>query len=167
MDYVFLEWYVANYFKNMFCCLSCIFLATTVAIKSIHHPVWPVTCLMKLWFHQAGYLAVTGKKKHQWVPAPEILPEIYVSMYLNYGCSLVIFCNIQTWCEGYHATLMITWIPVTIRSIKILKSTRNSLFHKYMHILLYMYINEQFSLPKTRETRGGRFLHFGGFWKPF
>ena len=24
----------------------------TVAIKSIRHPVWPVTCLMKLWFRQ-------------------------------------------------------------------------------------------------------------------
>ena len=27
-----------------------------------------------------------------------------------------------------------------------------------MHILIYMYINKQFSLLKTRETCGGRFL---------
>ena len=30
--------------------------------------------------------------------------------------------------------------------------------------MIYMYINEQFLLPKTHKTRGGRFLHFGGFW---
>ena len=105
------------------------------------------------------------KKKHQWVPAPEILPEIYVSMYLNYGCSLVIFCNIQTWCEGFHATLMITWILVTIHSIKNLKSTRNSLFHKYMHILIYMYINEPFSLQKMCEMHGGWFFALWGLLK--
>ena len=48
----------------------------------------------------------------------------------------------------------LTWIPVAIRSIKKLKSTRNSLFHKYMHILIYMYINEQ-TLPKMCKTHGG------------
>ena len=136
----------------------------TVAIKSIRHPVWPVTCLTKLWFRQAGYLAVTEKKNFVNVSQHQ---NIYVFMYLNNGNSVVIFCNIPIWCEGFHATLMITWIPVTIRSIKILKSTRNSLFHKYMHILIYMYINKQFSLPKMHETRGGAILHFGGFWKPF
>ena len=48
---------------------------------------------------------------------------------------------------------MITKISVTICSIKNLKSTRNSLFHKYAYTDIYV----QFSLPKTCKTRGGRF----------
>ena len=35
---------------------------STVPIKSIRHPVWPVTGLTKLWFRQVGYPAVTDKK---------------------------------------------------------------------------------------------------------
>ena len=89
-------------------------------------------------------------------------------MYLNYGNSMVIFCNIQTWCEGFHATLMITWIPVTIRSIKILKSTRNSLFHKYMHILIYIctLINSSHCWKRARRV-GGNFCTLGDFESHF
>ena len=77
-----------NVFSTAYSALfSCIW--PTVAIKSIHHPVWPVTCLTKLWFHQVGYWAVTTQiNSSQRVSAccRSVTPVnicIYLYMYLN------------------------------------------------------------------------------------
>ena len=58
---------------------------STVPIKSIRHPVWPVTCLTKLWFRQVGYWAVTTQKNSSELRKFELLaPKIlYVDMYLK------------------------------------------------------------------------------------
>ena len=53
--------------KHLVECVVC--LGNTVPIKSIRHPVWPVTGLTKLWFHQVGYPAVTNQKFRQCVLA--------------------------------------------------------------------------------------------------
>ena len=53
----------------------------TVAIKSIHHPVWPVTCLMKLWFRQVRNWAVTNQKFCRSVSAPVTCRDNYISHF--------------------------------------------------------------------------------------